>query len=508
MRSIGTIAIALFINGMAAAQGYYPYPYGGMAPAAPMLRQPMPQPAPPASNARVPQLLAYPTFSTPAATDPALQRTPLQDLPTSPPSGDEGAARIDEAPAAPDSSDTLSELPPEDPQVGTETDSTIPTPYDPNYVATEIIKPTPAPPLPSAPANSAVQQPVFMETQPSASSPETIAETQEMVIGKARVLVVQAPPPPPPPTLLGHFFFLEKLHTLVNYAVPVHYPKQQVRGPWWYGDAYFSLLWAKGQSTPPLILSQSGRVLVGGGELQFDNNQRIGGRFTLGHWLNCAQTLGLEVSFLTFAQREPTFVGINVVRAQPIEDLDRAELSALSRFGSAEVNLRHELKRGVFGRLDCLAGIHGVQLDETLNITGQSPFDNSIDNFRTENTVIAAQLGLDGELQYGCCSVRFWGKAGAGNVHQRLIMSNSNGVLEPTASGTFTRNRPALLLDGGVFAGVQLTNCCRFSAGYSIIYLADVARPGDQIDNVSTSFVRGDSSYWVQGINGGFEFRF
>jgi hypothetical protein len=315
------------------------------------------------------------------------------------------------------------------------------------------------------------------------------------------------------PTLLGHFFHLEKLHWLVNYSVPVHYPKQQQRGPCCYGSAYFAYMLAKSQSPPALIATPGGAPLVGPDRLQFDNDERLGWRFTLGTWCDYAQTVGVEVSYMAFAEREPTFAANNVIQVEPVTaPLLSTRITALSRFWTGDLNVRRELCRGCFGHIDCLAGIRVLSLVEDLRFVNQDapplPPVTRFQSFRTENTLLGGQVGLDGELLWHYGSLHLWGKTGLANIHQRLVLSDVNGGVEPLAEGTFARNRPAVFFEGGAFLGIQLCSCVRLSAGYTFIYVADVIRPADQIDNDVTTFRRGDSAYWVQGLNAGLEFRF
>ena len=76
-----------------------------------------------------------------------------------------------------------------------------------------------------------------------------------------------------------------------------------------------------------------------------------------------------------------------------------------------------------------------------------------------------------------------------------------------------------MLPEGGLKLGYQLTERARFSVGYTVFYLSDAVRPGDQIDRVVDldqggsfierplpHFVRSD--YWVQGLSLGMDWRY
>lgn len=519
MRLIWAAVLVLTASGMAAAQGYYPQlPANGALPYG--YGQPYAQPAPgqrslPAAvNSRQAQLMPYPSMN--LAPPPYTARTLPADAPPEralendamlPPMSTatdevQGDTKLPDPP--PDANSELNELPPE-------TDSNIPEPppsTEPNSPGEEVIKPTPAAEPKRSTEFDSTTGPAPPELAPVPPNAMVHAVPAPTVTVQAVPVVVAEQPRVP--TLLGHFFNLEQMHSVVNYAVPVHYPKQQMRGPCCYGDAYFTYFFIKRQSPPPLLLSAGGDVVVGGGTLQFDNGERTGGRFTLGTWVNYAQTVGYEVSYLAFAEREPSFFGTDLQRDTPNFDVATARVSALSRFWTAEFNRRSELRRNAHGHVDCLAGIRYLELIETLNMSTTGPvFPNpTADAFRTENYVIAAQLGLQSEWVWGCCTFNLFGKAGAGNVHERIIINDLNGTLEPTATGTYRRDRIAVTFEGGANFGVQLSNCLRLSAGYTFVYVSPVARPADQIDNEFNTFKVGDSSFWVQGINGGLEFRF
>jgi hypothetical protein len=91
-----------------------------------------------------------------------------------------------------------------------------------------------------------------------------------------------------------------------------------------------------------------------------------------------------------------------------------------------------------------------------------------------------------------------------------------------------SRDQFAIVPELGLKVGYQLTHQLRFYAGYDLLYISKVLRPGDQIDrgiNVSQTvqstiagnaaatgtrpaFAFADSDFWAQGINLGLEFRY
>src|SRR5262249_32321245 len=95
-------------------------------------------------------------------------------------------------------------------------------------------------------------------------------------------------------------------------------PCPEVCGPpgrvWISGE--FLLWWIKDSNLPPLVtagpangtgaLGAPGTVILfGGGDV--DNQERSGGRFTAGLWLNECQTKGVEVNFFFLGSRDVDF---------------------------------------------------------------------------------------------------------------------------------------------------------------------------------------------------------
>ncbi len=74
-----------------------------------------------------------------------------------------------------------------------------------------------------------------------------------------------------------------------------------------------------------------------------------------------------------------------------------------------------------------------------------------------------------------------------------------------------------------VTAGWQITSHLRATVGYSLLWLTDMVRPGDQVDRtvnpnslppalpstpIGPTFTLRDTDFWVQGIRVGMELRF
>src|SRR5262249_45425758 len=136
------------------------------------------------------------------------------------------------------------------------------------------------------------------------------------------------------------------------------------------------------------ILGNPGTVVLFGGEA-IDNEERSGGRFTAGFWLNCEQTVGIEGSYFFLGSRSVNFLagtpsnGAPITIARPFFNaLTGAEDSQLvsqpgqltgtvatslsSRLQGAELNGICNLCCGCNGRVDLLAGFRWLELDEGL----------------------------------------------------------------------------------------------------------------------------------------------
>src|SRR5262249_46381240 len=129
-------------------------------------------------------------------------------------------------------------------------------------------------------------------------------------------------------------------------------------------------------------------VLFGGSGV--DNEERSGGRFTAGYWLNRSQTVGVEGSYLFLGSRSVNFAAgtpgagpfviarpfFNVITGAEDSELvsvpglltGAVGVSLSSRLQGAELNGVCNLCCGCSGRVDLLAGFRYLRLDEGLGI--------------------------------------------------------------------------------------------------------------------------------------------
>jgi hypothetical protein len=205
-------------------------------------------------------------------------------------------------------------------------------------------------------------------------------------------------------------------------------------------------------------------------------------------------------------------------------------------------------------RLDLFGGFRYLDLNERLTIEedllplsgAPANLQNTqglvIDNFRTRNQFYGIEVGSDLEYRWKKLSFDLRGKLALGDDHQSLDISGTQ-TLTSTITGqvqNFEGGLLALNSNIGHFAHDQfsfvpeidlnvgwfVTDHLRLYAGYTFLFWTNVIRPGDQIDRnldqnripnfASAPTISGNfpgvpfatSSFWVQGINIGLEYRY
>lgn len=350
----------------------------------------------------------------------------------------------------------------------------------------------------------------------------------------------------------------------------------------WYGGVDGLFWYMKSYSVPALVTvgpAGSGAFIGGAGtsilfgDNTIDTNPRYGGRLSLGKWLT--QCWAVEFSaFYTQPEQTSDFISSTQYPdndlARPFFSANRgSEFSELvgrpgvatgsvsidskSVFYGAELNARRKWWTGENARLDVLAGVRYLYLEEELRIeervTGlaQAPPGFAgvsvvlTDSFKTKNRFLGGQVGAVFEYDYGRWTFTATGKVAAGISRQTVDISGTlfpvggtgaapdqPGALLALASnsGLRTRDTFAVVPEVGLNVGYDLTQNIRLQAGYSFLYWTSVARPGQQIDrtlNESSipSFGSGapasaairpqaklaSESVWAQGVNFGIQFR-
>ena len=126
-------------------------------------------------------------------------------------------------------------------------------------------------------------------------------------------------------------------------------------------------------------------------------------------------------------------------------------------------------------------------------------------------------------------------KVAVGDVYQSVNIAGSSvtGNNVPVATGVFAnystnvgnygRNQIGVLPEGCIKIGWDITDHVRVYAGYDVLFLSSVMRPGNAIDpTINTSnvfsptatsparpaFVFTNSTFWAQGLNVGLEYHY
>lgn len=318
-------------------------------------------------------------------------------------------------------------------------------------------------------------------------------------------------------------------------------------GRFW-ARAEFLVWWTRDGNAPPLatagtpgsggVLGRPGTTTLFGGDLDYD--ERPGARFTIGSWLNCDCTKGIELSYFflnggtdgfgassaSAAVLARPFFNVNSglpdaqliafpgiatggVRVTSNSDLQGADLNMFCnlccRPACFPTDCETDCRRKVSYRLDVLAGPRWLNLDEDLVIaervndaaTGAS--FTVVDRFETRNNFYGGQIGARAEWQKGRCFVNLLGKVALGVTHQEVRIIGTTTITQPGAApsvqqggllalptniGSYDRDRFSVVPEIGINVGCQVTKRVRAFAGYNFLYWNNVVRPGDQIDLV------------------------
>jgi hypothetical protein len=287
---------------------------------------------------------------------------------------------------------------------------------------------------------------------------------------------------------------------------------------WWIRDSHLPPLVTASAPASGGILGQPGTVVLFGGRT--DNEERSGGRFRAGFWLDSEQIIGIEGGYFFLGSRSVNFTAGSAspgagsaVIGRPffnaITGAEAAELVSVpgvltgavavnlsSRLQGAELNGVCNLCCGCRGRVDLLAGFRYLELTEGLGITenlavapnvpvlGGTAFGVS-DQFNTRNRFYGGQIGARAEFWRGGLFVNVRGMVALGGTDQVVevaggtviappgqvpTVANGGLLAQPTNSGHFTRDRFAVVPEVGINVGYQVTEHLRAFVGYSFLY--------------------------------------
>ncbi len=287
-----------------------------------------------------------------------------------------------------------------------------------------------------------------------------------------------------------------------------------------------------------------------------------------GGWFDPNHTLGMDASMLFLGQQRAGYsvydrsgagnfvINEPVAGAPFITQLSAPGLAtggstveATSEFWGFDVNMLYGAIHSDRLTVNLLGGFSYLQLDERLTIAGNSTLLSTLtftdevgnplvdatpgstvsvfDRFTTRNTFYGGQIGAQVRYGFDRFFVNVVGKLAAGGVQEVVTVRGSSQVFPVNAdpisysggnyatlqTGRYTSNHFAWSPQLQLSLGYQFTPFIRGTIGYNFLYLSQVVRPGNQIDNAFDGVTRpfvpmNNSAYWTQGINIGIQFGF
>jgi hypothetical protein len=328
-------------------------------------------------------------------------------------------------------------------------------------------------------------------------------------------------------------------------------------GRFWIRADYISW-WTSGAFLPPLVTtSPAGTPIADAGVLPnatilfgnttVNNGYRSGSRVTLGAWITCDHTWGVQGDFFDIGGLSTNYTASSSstgspIIARPFFDVDPATgqprqaseiVSYPNQYSgtitvdqgdylqSAGLTLRGLLccgdicgmKGGGCGscgsddcnskscRVDVLAGYRFFKLTDSLNIhenvlgLANSPFPNTTfdvtDSFRTLNEFHGAELGLSAQTFRGPWSVELLVKMAAGINHQNITLTGATNITQRTA-GVITSQAT---YDSGVY--VLDTNRGSHNRDDFVVIPQLRAEIGYQINCNLRAYMSYDFLYWA-----------
>jgi hypothetical protein len=351
-----------------------------------------------------------------------------------------------------------------------------------------------------------------------------------------------------------------------------------------WAQADMLVWWLKGQQTPALVTTSpdgtprpqagvlGGPTTVLHGDTGLDDNHRYGMRATLGYWLDDCGCTAAEVTWFSLgdgANSGNFYAGafgtpLSPILARPffdvVGDQQNSELVAFpdvlegsvevltsSEMHSVATLLRRNLRRSCGSRLDFVGGYRYLRFREGLTVyedlTSTDPGGivavgtqiELLDSFSTENDFHGGEFGLSAVIDRGQWSLDALAKIAFGNMHQTISIDGSTSVTVPNGTpvvsnggllalssniGTYSQDSFAMIPELNLNLRYRLNCRTSLTAGYSLLWITDVARAGEQIDfGVNTSqlpanggsvvgpnrpdVLMSSTSMWAQGLNFG-----
>ena len=384
---------------------------------------------------------------------------------------------------------------------------------------TTPLLPTLPPPAPAAPVAPPLP-PVVAPPLPPVVPPPPPA-----VIVTPVAPAVPAPPAgfaigPPPGTVLSP--------VMVRPPMPVAgAPEEIPPGPRFWGSFEYLLWRSKGASVPPLVVAVAGSTPTIHQAVVVSDNTINGGlqsgfRLTGGMWLDKPRGTGVVASYLSFLESGDvtTYLsGPGVVLARPFIDANRGvpalfQLStpAGTTDGAATVRTNFDaesfevnmLRRGpamIGEEMHWVMGVRYINLEESLAIEAISDTGGlragSFDRFSTRNNFYGAQVGGRWNFTRNNFTVDVTLKLGLGGMGQEAVVAGGSTVVMASGTrierpggllalgsniGDYDRTKIVLLRDFSISVGYCLMENVTLRLGYDMLWLSNVLRPGEQID--------------------------
>ncbi len=320
--------------------------------------------------------------------------------------------------------------------------------------------------------------------------------------------------------------------------------------------------------------------LLGPGDILTESMD--GGRLRAGWWFANNPNLGIELEYLATTTNRYHFDATsngNPFIGRPFNNVSngaedayrvanefpgitgrsgRIDVDAYSTFEGGAVRLRKLICCGescktswlfcspvtAQSRIDGTLGWRTLELSEGLRIhsvsqprTGSTIQPNTFltDVFDTKNIFNGGEIGFMWQGRRGYWTLDALLRTSFGNTSSDVIIRGDStdapnvGLLAGRGNiGTYSSNQFSVVPEIGLTLGYQLTQRTRLTAGYTMIYWSNVARPGDQIDvnvnpnwpntvaiggvanpSIRAPFLDGIqlSDYFIHGFNAGAEYR-
>jgi hypothetical protein len=229
-------------------------------------------------------------------------------------------------------------------------------------------------------------------------------------------------------------------------------------------------------------------------------------------------------------------------------DLDgRIDIRTVSNVQSANMTLRRLvwIDFTMQRRLDLLLGYRFFRLDDSVTINDEMTIQpagvvpltvlTSQDQWRSINRFHGGEIGIKVQSYHGPFQLEGIAKCAFGNNRERTWINGSHtttvggvttegegGLLaQPTNIGSYRRDVFAVLPEADANIRMNVTKNARIVIGYTFIYMNRVQRSGSAIDRTLNptqingqlqgearpAFFATDTTFWLHGWSGGFEYR-